>query len=297
MLPWLLCGISAALCVCLIIKIISMRRSMREISSDISRILNEDTNNLIYVSSADKGIRHLASELNTQLMLLRKQRLQYLSGDRELKEAITNVSHDLRTPLTAICGYLDLLDSEDMSPDACRYVDIIRERAENLASLTEELFRYSVISASGEELETSEVDMCGALEESISAFFSVLKKRGIEPVIKLPNKKVLRMLDRSSLLRIYSNLLSNAVKYSDGDLSITLTESGETVFSNTASDLSETAVGKLFDRFYTVENARRSTGLGLSIAKTLVERMKGEISAEYHGGILSIRVVFPETIS
>lgn len=270
---------------------------MREISSDISRILNEDTNNLIYVSSADKGIHHLASELNTQLMLLRKQRLQYLSGDRELKEAITNVSHDLRTPLTAICGYLDLLDSEDMSPDACRYVDIIRERAENLASLTEELFRYSVISASGEELETSEVDMCGALEESISAFFSVLKKRGIEPVIKLPNKKVLRMLDRSSLLRIYSNLLSNAVKYSDGDLSITLTESGETVFSNTASDLSETAVGKLFDRFYTVENARRSTGLGLSIAKTLVERMKGEISAEYHGGILSIRVVFPETIS
>lgn len=295
MLPWVLCGILAVFCIALTIKIYCVHNSLSGISEEMSHILEEDTNNLIYVSTTDRQVRKLAVKLNRQLVILRKQRLQYLNGDRELKEAITNISHDLRTPLTAVFGYLDLLDAEEKSENAERYLSIIRERAENLASLMEELFRYSVITTAESDKPAEAVDMCEVLEESVSAFYSVLKKRGIEPVISLPEHKIFRLLDRASLLRIYSNLLSNAVKYSDGDLSITLSENGETVFSNTASALSETAVGKLFDRFYTVETARRSTGLGLSIARTLVEHMKGEISAQYCGKTLSIRLSFPET--
>ena len=101
-------------------------------------------------------------------------------------------------------------------------------------------------------------------------------------------------MDRAALSRIFSNLLNNAVKYSDGDLSITLSESGELVFTNSASGLDEVQVEKLFGRFYTVEAARHSTGLGLTIAKTLTEQIGGSIAATYRDGQLSICIVFPE---
>ncbi len=96
------------------------------------------------------------------------------------------------------------------------------------------------------------------------------------------------------MTRVFSNLLNNAIKYSDGDLDITLYETGEIIFTNTASGLNEVQVGKLFDRFYTVEAARKSTGLGLAIARTLIEQMNGTISAVYENNRLSIRIFFPD---
>ena len=119
-----------------------------------------------------------------------------------------------------------------------------------------------------------------------------MKEKKISPKITIPQKKVIRNLDRSALSRILANLLNNAVKYSDGDLEITLSENGEIRFRNHASNLTEIEVGKLFDRFYTVNNARNSTGLGLSISKTLTEKMHGTISAEYNHTMLTICIVF-----
>ena len=113
----------------------------------------------------------------------------------------------------------------------------------------------------------------------------------------MTEKRIVRTLNRASLSRVFSNLLSNAIKYSDGDLRIVMNDAGEIIFSNSAASLSEVQVERLFDRFYTVENARKSTGLGLSIARTLVEQMGGSISAEYTGGRLSIRVRLPEPLS
>ena len=132
------------------------------------------------------------------------------------------------------------------------------------------------------------------LEESAAAFYAVLTENSIEPEIEITERKVIRRLDRRSLARVFSNLLNNAVKYSDGDLKIALSDSGEIIFENSAADLSEVEVGRLFDRFYTVEAARKSTGLGLAIAKTLVEQMNGAIYAEYKNGRLGIHITFDE---
>ena len=132
------------------------------------------------------------------------------------------------------------------------------------------------------------------LEESIAAFYTVLHERKIVPEIQIPETKVIRELDRSALTRVFSNLLSNVIKYSDGDLKILLSENGEIIFSNKASGLDEVQVGKLFDRFYTVEAARKSTGLGLSISKMLIEQMKGKITAKYENQQLSIHIFFPD---
>jgi signal transduction histidine kinase len=293
MLPWILCGVLAVIIAILAIKIRMMQKSMDEICSCLSEHLSSDTNQLITVSSNDKHVRHLASEIARQLAELRRQRRQYINGDRELKEAVTNISHDLRTPLTAICGYLDLLEAEEMTDNTRRYVEQIANRTEALKALTEELFRYSVIS-SVSDLSYEKVNVGRVLEDTLISFYGAFEQKNITPQISLPSSTISRSLDKSALARIFGNIISNAVKYSDGDFAVTMTDTGEITFSNTASELSSVDVGKLFDRFYTVDSARKSTGLGLSIAKLLTERMGGNISADYKGNVLSITLSFEE---
>lgn len=278
----------AVLSVFLSVKIWLLRRSAKEIAEALSDCLKTDTNNLITVSSRDKQVRKLVSELNDELKLLREEHHRFVQGDMELKNAVTNISHDLRTPLTAICGYLDMLKSEDKSPEAERYLEIISGRTEAMKQLTEELFRYSVIMTSEPDGEPEQVSLNDVLEESIAGYYSILSEKGVIPEIDITDHKVIRILDRSALARVFSNLINNAVKYSDGDLSVSLSVDGTVVFSNRASQLTSVQVEKLFDRFYTVEAARNSTGLGLSIARTLVEQMGGTISASVEKGVLSI---------
>lgn len=290
---WVCSGCLLGIVVFLLGKLYYMKKAVREIRASFANRLITDTNTLLDSPSRDKDMRRLAAELNEELRKLRKQRHRFEQGDLELKNAVTNISHDLRTPLTAIWGYLDLLEKEAMSEPVSRYVEMIRNRAALLTQLTEELFRYSVILTTEENLEKEPVELNRALEESIAAFYAALTERGITPKIRLTEKKIIRQLDRSALSRVFSNLLNNAIKYSDGDLEISLSEKGEVLFSNHASGLDEVQVGRLFDRFYTVETARNSTGLGLSIARALVERMHGTITAEYAEGRLSIRLQFP----
>lgn len=294
-LLWAAIGILALILLMLIVKISLLRKAAEEIRRGFEERLKEDTNTLIDISSRDRYMRSLAAAVNTQLRRLRIQSLRYQQGDRELKNAVTNISHDLRTPLTAIFGYLDLLEQEEKSESAQRYTAIIRNRSEMMAQLTEELFRYSVILAGEEELSPEPVALGQVLEESIAAFYTVLSQRGIVPRIRIPEEKIWRNLDRSALSRVFSNILHNAVKYSYKDLEISLSKTGEIVFSNEAHGLNSVQAGRLFDRFYTVESGRKSTGLGLSISRTLVERMGGDIRAEYRENRLYLYILFPET--
>ena len=284
-------GILLLIIFVLLAKVYFLRKSTQELAQAFCDRLAADTNTLIDISTRDPYMRKLAADINTQLRLLRKQRHKYLTGDRELKEAVTNISHDLRTPLTAICGYLDLLDKEDKSENTSRYLSLIGNRVEAMKQLTEELFRYSVILSTG-DLVLEPVCVNGVLEESIAAFYGALTSRDIQPEIHITENRIERQLNREALGRVFSNILNNALKYSDGDLAITLRDDGDIIFSNTASGLNEVQVGKLFDRFFTVEAARNSNGLGLSIAKTLVEQMDGSIFAELDNKKLSIRIQF-----
>ena len=245
-------------------------------------------------SCNDRYMRKLANAINKELRKLRTEWCRFQQGDFELKNAVTNISHDLRTPLTAICGYLELSEQEEKSESVNRYIEIIKERVDILKQLSEELFRYSVIISTKDNITKEQVIINTVLEESIAAFYMVLTERNIVPEIQISEAKVVRMLDRSALSRVFSNLISNVIKYSDGDLKIVLSENGEIAFSNMASGLDEIQVGRLFDRFYTVEAARKSTGLGLTISKTLVEQMKGTISAIYENNRLSIHIFFPD---
>ncbi|MDO4381359.1 MAG: HAMP domain-containing sensor histidine kinase [Clostridia bacterium] len=292
--PWLIflsAGLFFAVLI-LSVKILLMKKSAKEIERSMKEKLENDTNTLISISSSDKDMKALASSLNSELRILREKRQKYVSGDAELKKAITNISHDLRTPLTAICGYLDLLEEENLSENGKRYLSVIGERTETMRLLTEELFRYSVITSKEEPLKPEEVSLNDVLEQSLAAFYGVFSARGITPEIRIPNCPVLRTLDKAALRRIFDNILSNAAKYSDGDLKVELFQNGTVSFSNSAKRLDKIKTERLFDRFYTVETASDSTGLGLSIAKLLTEKTGGTVSADYRDGRLFVAVKF-----
>ena len=292
---WICAVVALALAAAiLLLKWALLRASLREVSRELAEKLRTDTNTLISLSSGDRAVRALAAQMNIQLQALRRERLRLQKGDAELKNAITNVSHDLRTPLTAICGYLELLEKEEHSEKARRYLAVIRERSQAMRDLTEELFRYSMAAAAAEEMTRQPVSVKDILEQSLAGFYGSLTEKGISPEIRLPNGPVVRNLDPAALRRIFDNLLNNVLKYSDGDFQVSLTEAGEAVFSNAAGKLDCVQTQRLFDRFFTVETASGSTGLGLSIARMLVEKMGGEIGAEYVSGRLRIFVRFPE---
>ncbi len=287
-----LCAVLAVTVLLLVWKIVLLRRSADALRRGLQERLETDTNTLLSIPSRDGAMRALAAGLNSQLRQLRRQRQRYQNGDRELKEAVTNISHDLRTPLTAICGYLDLLRRGDKPEQQARYLDLIAERTEAMKLLTQELLQYSVAAGGEQALAREPVDLNAAIEAAVASFYGDLVARGIEPQVTLPEKRVIRTLDHAALSRVLDNLLSNALKYSGGDLRIALDENGTITLSNAAPELDEIQVGQLFDRFFTVEAARRSTGLGLSIAKALTERMGGTITARYEKGRLVICLSF-----
>ena len=288
-MEYIIIALLGAVCVFLAVKVYLMRKSCREITEKLDMIMSEGTNNLVSSHSGDKEMKRLVSELNKKLKQIRKEQLRYLNGDRELRDAITNISHDLRTPLTAIMGYLEVMKDTPKSEKMEQYLEIIKGRTIAMKTLTEELFTYSVVLSTG-TAEPHETVVNKVLEDSIMNYYGALSEKGISAEADITETKIIRMLDENSLARVFSNLLNNALKYSNGDLKIALKEPCVITFSNTA-ELTQTQVEKLFDRFYTVETASGSTGLGLSIARTLVEQMGGSISASLSGSILTITII------
>lgn len=283
----------AAICAVLLMRLLSLRAALREMVQSLDDKLQSDTNTVLSISSGDRTIRAIAAQWNRHLRVLRREQLRLRCGDRELKDAVTGISHDLRTPLAAICGYLELLSREPLSEKAERYLAILRERTETMRGLTEELFRYSVILDTEETCTAQPVCVQDILEQSLAGLYGTLSMRGMVPEIVMPEEPVVRMLDAGILRRIFDNILSNAAKYSDGDLSVRLTPDGTVYFENSAKSLDTVQTARLFDRFFTVQTARDGTGLGLSIAKQLTEKAGGTISATYRAGCLSIRAAFP----
>ena len=180
MLAWCLFALSVVAIFLLGLKIFSLKKNMDQVSSEFARLLKEETNGLITVDTRNPEIRKLARELNEELKTLKEQRWKYQNGDRELKEAVTNISHDLRTPLTAISGYLELLEEEEKSETVAQYLSFISGRTEAMKQLTEELFRYTVVLSAGPP-ELSEIDLREVLETSLLNFYGALTERKITP--------------------------------------------------------------------------------------------------------------------
>ena len=290
---WAAAAVLAAVVLALGVKVWLLRRGAKALRLDLAQKLREDTNTLLSLPCRDRELRRLASSLNEELRLLRKERLRYQQGDRELKEAVVNVSHDLRTPLTALSGYVELLKGEALSPAGQRYLIQIEDRAQAMKAMTEELFRYS-LAAEETALTLEPVDLRAAVEEALLSFYGAFQQKGVVPQLSLPQGPVTRQLDKVALSRVLGNILTNALKYSPGELAVALSPAGGLTFSNPAPGLDPVSAGRLFHRFYTVESSAQSTGLGLSIARELTQRLGGTISARWESGHLQVELTFPE---
>lgn len=288
----LLIGIFALMCVMLILKIYVMKKSIREIEQSFKYILKSDTNNVISITSEDKEIKILTSSLNRELIDLRNQKLQYENGNQKLKRLITDISHDLRTPLTAISGYIELLGEGQLNEMQKEHVKIIDNKTRELTVLTEQL-RDLGIGIDFERIVKKE-NCCinDILEETVASLYNSFKQKNIVLNITICEKKVYKNIDRDMIIRVFENLISNAIKYSDNNCNITLNEDGKVSFSNKASKLDVTTVKKIFDRYYTVENMKKYSGLGLTIVKQLVELNGGIITAKYIKDELYIEILF-----
>lgn len=281
-------------CIVLTVKIYLIKKSIKEIEKSITFILNSDTNNVITISSSDKDVRDLTINLNNNIVDLRKQKLQYQNGNQELKKIVTNISHDLRTPLTVLKGYIDLINQERLSYNQKKHLEIIQKKADELTELTVQLFEFlKIIDTIDREINIPKEDCCvnEILEETLLSFYSVFKEKNILPIICICDKKIYRKVNKISLIRIFENILSNVSKYSDGKFKVEMNEKGKISFSNKAKSLDVTTVQKIFDRYFSVENAKESTGIGLSIAKQLVELNNGKIHAKYEKHNLIIEIL------
>lgn len=276
----------------LIIKILIIKNEINNIGKSISSILKLDTNNLITISTTDSDLRKLANILNKSLKELRELELEYKNGNQELKSSITNISHDLRTPLTAIRGYLDLMDSENLSSKQIKYLKIIDDKVKDLTELTEQLFDFSKALDIQNEIKKENICINDVLEDSIASFYSLFKEYNITPNIDICKDKVIRLLNENMLKRIFENIISNAIKYGEKDFNVKMYSNGTIEFSNKTDKLDQVSLEKIFDRYYTVRNAKKSNGIGLSIVKQLVELSGGKIKAKYKNNSLIIKVKF-----
>ena len=274
------------------IKLYFLKKSIKEIHISLSRILKTDTNQLLTISSADKEMKLFVNDLNKELQNLRKEKLEYQNGNQELKKIVTNISHDIRTPLTAIQGYIDLLKKNTEKQE--EYIQIIEKKTEELTLLTDQLFDFSKTMDIGIKIKKEKCCINEILEEVLANMYPIFKERQIRPKLDICEQKIYRNLDKNSINRIFENILSNVCKYGKGDFTVILDSKGVITFSNKATSLDEITVQKIFDRYFTVENAKKSTGLGLSISKQLVELNGGTISAKYVKENLIIKICFFE---
>ncbi len=284
----LTCGIS----IFLIMKIRIMKRELKSICQILPEVIDTDTNCLITLNTKDKELKRLATTLNENLKKLRKLEIEYRQGNQELKSSITNISHDLRTPLTAIRGYLDLLEDKNLNRKQHKYLKTMDQKVKELIFLSEQLFDFSKGMDTFQSLEKKEVVLNDLLEDVVASFYGLFLKYHITPTIDICKVKVKRFLNEGLVKRVFENIISNGIKYGEDDFRIKLDQEGVIEFSNRTSILDKVSLEKLFDRYYTVENAEKANGIGLSIAKQFVELMNGEIKAVYQDGFFIIRINF-----
>lgn len=299
-IPVVLCIVLAIALIAAIVKIVLLRRGFDELTDNIEDQVNCTTQIPVTLTTTDSHARRTAETLNKELGKLQDERNKYMNGNRQISQAVTEISHDIRTPLTAINSYLDLIKDETDEELKAQYLERIKSRTLSLSDLADELFKYSTSTdqsrypVQSENRSSEPIDVCRALEECMLSFYAAFTKKGIEPEIELPEEPVFVLCNPKDANRIFENIISNALKYSTGTLTVKLGADGIVSFCNPAPDLTPVSAAKLFDRYFTVNEGSASTGLGFSIAKELIERNSGTIDADLIDGILSINVRFKQ---
>jgi len=288
-----ICGLIAIIIV-LISIIIGYKREFRRINKEISNNLDEYVN--IKTKSVDKDVENLVENINLIFDSKQKVVAEKKKKEEELRASISNMSHDLRTPLTSIIGYLQMIKSEKPSEaDKKEYMDIVEKRTKSLQKLISSFYDLSRIEGNEYNFNYKKVNLSNVLCENIAIFYNDFINNNIEPVIEIEEGIKEIISDEGAITRIFSNLIGNMIKHGGNYVKISLKQENDiiiTEFTNKATGLTAENVDKLFNRFYTVDNSRsdRNTGLGLYITKVLVEKLGYNITAKLENENLKIKI-------
>lgn len=294
---WITIGILAAVLTASQIHYILYRRQVRDICRQLSFMLGHDTNKRLQTSLSSHELLTLVQQVNDMCDAHRSREVELMNKDRRMKEALANVSHDIRTPLTSLKGYFQLLTKDAKPPvweNACPghprqdYVQVINGRIDELSELLEELFTYTKLQNKDYELEMKEENVTELILGTLFSFYEECKIRGVEPKLDVTDSPFLYCCNASAVRRIISNLIRNALLHGNGRLRLCYAiHDGSACFScaNTVTSPENIDISQIFERFYKADAARshQSSGLGLPIAMELTKRMDGEITAKMDG--------------
>ena len=291
----------SALVVLMIIYLIRMRFAVQNLAKQLMDLSGENTNQLLRNSGGQKMLVPLVNSINAELKELRENTLKAEQMNREIRESLTEISHDLRTPLTAAGGYTSLLRKAELTDEEkIRYINVIEERFETTKNLVDQLFYYARMESGALTLAEEEVDVRRVLTDVLAMYYGDFEKKHFDMNVDIEDRAMPVMGDRDAFTRVFSNIVSNGLSHGEGDFSLSLKIDQGTgvcrlIFSNLATNIAEADAERLFDKYFTKDHVRSSsnTGLGLAIAKNLTERMHGSCSAYKDGDKLVIMVEYP----
>lgn len=265
---------------------------IKHISKEIDIIKDLNSNTLIHSKYNLKIINNLIYKINNLLTESKNIKIDYGNKNKSLMKMMTNISHDLRTPLTSALGYIDIILKSDLSEEEKkRDLITIEKRLRRLEELINSFFEFSKIISINKRPTLEKINLTSVLEESVIAFYDDYKKNNREILLDCNQRKIIINSNKMLLTRIFENLIGNAYKHSNSDLSIKVEIANKVkiIFSNELLD-DDVDVDKIFDEFYTVDISRTKerTGLGLAIAKEFTRQLNGKIYAEKRKGQLKI---------
>lgn len=283
----------------LAVRTVVMRREIRSMSRQLEDLSAGRSEKKISLTLVDARLNELATQINENMELQKQLRIDTRKSEQRLKDSIAGVSHDLRTPLTAIIGYIQMLERSGLNGEQQEKATIILKKANAMRELVESFFELSVIESGQSELAEEAVNFTNIVSEAVVDFISRFEAAELEPDVDLGNKSLYIAGDTTALGRIVQNLLSNALKYTAGRVKVALEErDGEIILTvvNEVRPDTPPDMERIFERFYTGDDCRNSgsAGLGLYIVKLLAEKMQGAVSASLENKMLSVYVVFQE---
>ena len=270
----------------LIFKLWQLKKNIREIRKELIKTEDEDYNRQLKVTLSDRDLEQMAAQINENLDYQKSLKLKEEKSRRQLERSVSDIAHDLRTPLTVVKGNLQMLEKEPLTQKGREYLEVSSKKAEALKEMVDEFFELSVLESDSRPAEMSRTDIIGFLSEFILENETLIRHSNLTPIIAFPEKTVYILADRKLLIRVFSNLMGNIIKYAKDSFELTVTQ--DTSFDrchirigNKVSDPGSIDTDHIFDRTYRADRARsdEGAGLGLYIARLLVNKQNGDISA------------------
>ena len=278
-------GILAGIIILQSIIIWKYQRQVKDICRQLAFLMKHDSNMLIHREFGLGGIGMLSDRLNDLLELRRKEKQYYQEKETLIADTYTNLSHDIRTPLTSLDGYFQLMEACENVEEQRRYLNIIHERIHSLNEMLEELFMFTKLKNESYRLELTSCCINRILKETVFSYYDDWVRREIQPDIQITEEQLYIDGNKQGLSRIIQNVIKNGLDHGEKKIRIVLKrEQNRAVLriSNQVTASEQIDIEHVFDRFYKADAARSktSTGLGLSIAREFVRRMNGEIGAK-----------------